>query len=139
MNKIIGILTSIFLISLISFGHWLVFYEFPNFHQWTIWYLSFIFFAIPILIINKVFIELLNVFRCLLVFVLLIIGQSISDLILIKYYYGGNISEVYYFFFCMKDSWIGNVLLSCIPLFIKTQKVDIISKENSEVIDDISW
>lgn len=134
MRKTIFFTGILLLISAVSFGHWYVFYEFPKFDRWTVWYLGFSLFLLPVVLFNKRVIHLGSFRRCLFVFMLLIVGQSVADVLLI-FWLGGNFPKDYNFFLFMSNSWGANLLLSLVPFFGGNKKSKDIN--NDEILDEI--
>jgi hypothetical protein len=104
-------------------------YEFDSPFGTLIWYGNFLFFLIPIFFLIKEMRSKNIVFQIFIIFITLIIGQSIADILLIKFY--GNIVE-YNFFACLRFRWKGNILIYLSPFIFSAYR-----KKKEQKEDDI--
>ncbi len=106
-----------------------ILYEFGSPFGTLIWYGNFLFFLIPIFFLIKEMKSKNIGFQIFIIFITLIIGQSIADILLIKFY--GNLVE-YNFFACMSTRWKGDISICMSPFLFSGYR-----KKKEQKEDDI--
>jgi hypothetical protein len=128
VKLLLSLFYSLLLAMLAAGGHWVIFY-FVNSDMW-LWFLTFLFF-IPSCFYFSIKVNSKWYFRILLLIIILILVQVLTDLAIIKIL-NGSISETYDFMYFMKPALIPTIILSVIPLFIGHRK----REKESDILDD---